>query len=256
MDKTNNLDVFMTDLADSIREATGETGSINAQSFSTRITGLGTGKQDKLVSGENIKTINGESILGSGDITISGGGSSGGSGAYSEVNHGTSDTTFTLTPNTFHIWDEVANLTLTLGSETSGVANEFLFQFTSGATATTLTLPDDIKWANDFAPTIAENMIYQVSILKGLASVLEFSNAPNVVLITFYYSGSPYSAEEGMTWEQWCNSTYNSTTLKISNGVLTVNGVYPVYNSSGMSVYGTDVIIENEYYDMGQSGGG
>lgn len=215
------------------------------------------GKQDKLVSGTNIKTINGTSILGSGNIVISGGGgSSSGSGAYAEVNHGTSDTTFALTPNTFHVWEEVSALTLTLGSETAGVANEFLFQFTSGATATTLTLPDDIKWANDSAPTIAENMIYQVSILKGMASVLEFNNAPNVVLITFYYSGSPYSAEEGMTWEQWCNSTYNSTTLKISGGVLTVNGAYPVYNSSGMSVYGTDVIIENEYYDMGQSGGG
>ena len=106
-----------------------------------------------------------------------GGSSSGGSGAYSEANHGTSDTTFTITPNTFHIWDEVASLTLDLGSETSGVANEYLFQFTSGATATSLTLPDDIKWANDSAPTIAENMIYQVSILKRLASVLEFSNA-------------------------------------------------------------------------------
>lgn len=32
------------------------------------------GKQDNLVSGENIKTINGESILGSGDIIIEGGG--------------------------------------------------------------------------------------------------------------------------------------------------------------------------------------
>jgi hypothetical protein len=42
--------------------------------------------------------------------------------------------------------------------------------------------------------------------------------------------------------------------LKISGGVLTVNGVIPVCNSSGMSVYGTDVIIENEYYDMRQSG--
>lgn len=38
------------------------------------------GKQDKLVSGENIKTINGTSILGSGNIVIEGGGS-GGSGA-------------------------------------------------------------------------------------------------------------------------------------------------------------------------------
>lgn len=138
---------------------------------------LANGKQDKLVSGTNIKTINGTSILGSGNITISGGSSSGGSGAYAQVNHGTSDTTFTLTPNTFHVWDEVASLTLTLGSETSGVANEFLFQFTSGSTPTSLTLPDDIKWANDSAPTIAENMIYQISVLKGLATALEFSNA-------------------------------------------------------------------------------
>lgn len=141
------------------------------------------GKQDKLVSGTNIKTINGTSILGSGNITISGGGgsSSGGSGAYSEVNHGTSDTTFTLTPNTFHVWDEVESLDLTLGDETAGVANEFLFQFTSGATPTTLTLPDTIKWANDTAPTIAENKIYQVSVLKGLGSVLEFSNTVSLI---------------------------------------------------------------------------
>lgn len=109
------------------------------------------------------------------------GGGSSGSGAYSEVNHGTSDTTFTLTPNTFHVWDEVASLTLDFGSEISGVANEYLFQFTSGATATSLTLPDDIKWANDAAPTIAENMIYQVSILKGLASVLEFKSASALI---------------------------------------------------------------------------
>lgn len=125
-------------------------------------------KQDKLISGTNIKTINGESVLGSGDITIS--------SAYPEVNHGTGDTTFTLTPNTFHVWDKVTSLTLNLGSETSGVANEYLFQFTSGSTATSLTLPNSIKWVNGSAPTIAKNMIYQVSILKGLASVLEFSN--------------------------------------------------------------------------------
>lgn len=154
------------------------------------------GKQDKLVSGTNIKTINGTSILGSGNIVISGGGggSSSGSGAYAEVNHGTSDTTFTLTPNTFHVWDEVASLTLTLGSETSGVANEFLFQFTSGATATSLTLPNDIKWANDAPPTIAENKIYQVSVLKGMASVLEFDNAVKLIenKVTVSISGTKY----------------------------------------------------------------
>lgn len=127
------------------------------------------GKQDKLISGTNIKTINGESVIGSGDITIS--------SAYPEVNHGTGDTTFTLTPNTFHVWDKVTSLTLNFGNETSGVANEYLFQFTSGSTATSLTLPDSIKWANDNVPTIGANMIYQISILRGLASVLEFNNA-------------------------------------------------------------------------------
>lgn len=111
--------------------------------------------------------------------TISGGGSSGGSGAYSEVNHGTSDTTFTLTSNTFHIWEEVSALTLTLGSETSGVANEYLFQFTSGATATTLSLPSDLKWTEELV--IEPNRIYQVSILKGLASVLSWENAAELV---------------------------------------------------------------------------
>jgi hypothetical protein len=156
------------------------------------------GKQDKLVSGTNIKTINGQSLLGSGNITIEGGsgggGSSSGSSAYSEVNHGASDTTFTLTPNTFHVWDEVSALTLALGSEISGVANEYLFQFTSGSAATSLTLSEDIKWANDNPPTIVENMIYQVSILKGLASVLEFANAPSLInnKATVSISGTKY----------------------------------------------------------------
>lgn len=146
---------------------------------------------DVIATKNTLKTINGESILGSGNIAIEGGGSSGGgSGAYAEVNHGTSDTTFTLTPNTFHVWDEVASLTLTFGDETAGVANEFLFQFTSGSTPTTLTLPDSLKWANDTPPTIAENMIYQVSILKGLASVLEFSNAPSKITNTIKQNGT------------------------------------------------------------------
>ena len=129
-------------------------------------------KQDILTSGTNIKTINGNSILGEGNIIIESGSSN--NSAYPEINHGTSDTTFTLTPNTFHVWDEVTSLDLSFGEETEGIANEFLFQFTSGATATTLILPDTIKWANEEVPTIETNMIYQISILKGLASVLGF----------------------------------------------------------------------------------
>ena len=168
------------------------------------------------------------------------------SGAYAEVNHGTADTTFTLTPNTLHIWDEGGSLTLTLGSDTAGVANEFLFQFTSGKPATTLSLPSDLKWANDSAPTIDENMIYQVSILKGLASVLVFSN---ISLIFFYttdpYHG-PYQAEQGMTWEDWVNSKYNVDNAKINNnsnkifiGSFFFSGVIP-----------SDIIISDNTYKL------
>lgn len=200
-------------------------------------------KQDQLVSGTNIKTINGQSLLGSGNITIEGGGggSSSGSGAYAEVNHGTSDTTLTLTPNTFHVWDEVSSLILTLGNETAGVANEFLFQFTSGATATSLTLPDDIKWTEELV--IEANRLYQISILKGLASVLSWDNAPQIVLIQFSVNGATYSAEEGMTWETWVNSSYTNGTSRISGNIVYWQSLYAI---SG--VLPKDTIIANSTY--------
>lgn len=121
-------------------------------------------------------------------------GTGGGSGAYAEVNHGTSDTTFTLTPNTFHVWDEVASLDLSFANEQAGVANEYIFQFTSGATATSLTLPDSIKYVNDSSPVIAENKIYQISILKGLGAILEFDNSVSLIenKITVSSSGHQY----------------------------------------------------------------
>lgn len=148
--------------------------------------------------------------MGSGNITISSGSGSSSSdnGAYAEVNHGTSDTTLTLTPNTFHVWNEVSALTLDLGSETSGVANEYLFQFTSGITPTVLILPDSIVWANDEAPIIESNYIYQISILKRFATLMKFKKPVN--LITFTIKDATYQAEEGMTWGQWVNSEYNT----------------------------------------------
>lgn len=205
-------------------------------------------EDDILLSRSSVKTVNGQSIVGSGDIEI-GGGSSSGSGAYSEVNHGTSDTTFTLTPNTFHVWDEVASLTLDLGSETSGVANEYLFQFTSGATATTLSLPSDLKWANDSAPTIEPNMIYQVSILKGLASVLEFSN-PQLILISFTIDSIQYQAEEGMSWSIWCNSQYNTDFVIDGDCIWKGNTIRYYIGVNGMPETPSSIIIDGTSYEL------
>lgn len=99
----------------------------------------------------------------------------GGRSAYPMVNHGTNDTTFELTPNTFHVWGEVAELNLTFGgSSEPTVAEEYLFQFISGNTPTTLVLPSVPYCANGEYPIIVDNAIYQVSILSGCVSVLMF----------------------------------------------------------------------------------
>lgn len=82
--------------------------------------------------------------------------------------HGTTDTTFALTPNTMHVWDEVETLTLTLSPNTDeNKLAEYCFQFTSPLKPTKLKLPDNIKWQ---APLlVVSNCIYQVSITNNLA---------------------------------------------------------------------------------------
>ena len=91
------------------------------------------------------------------------------------VSHGTSDTTFTLTPNVFHKWGEVSNLSLTLATPSdSTIYNEYMFEFYSGDTATTLTLPDSIKWVSN--PSIEINKIYQCSIVNGIGVITSVEN--------------------------------------------------------------------------------
>ena len=86
------------------------------------------------------------------------------------INHGTSDTTLTLPPNQFHIWGEVAELHLTLGTPEEGVYNEYMFEFVSGATKTTLSLPSTIEWQDDLE--VEENMRYQVSIVNNIGLIV------------------------------------------------------------------------------------
>lgn len=82
------------------------------------------------------------------------------------VNHGTSSTTFTLTPNILHVWGEVSSLTLSLSAASDEtVANYYMIEFVSGATPTSLAMPDSIAWASDL--TIEANRTYQISILNG-----------------------------------------------------------------------------------------
>lgn len=84
------------------------------------------------------------------------------------VNHGTADTTFVLTPNAMHVWGEVAQLELKLGSPMPNVVNEYAFEFQSPATPTNLSLPATLKWYNNYTPTIRAGKRYQASIVNNV----------------------------------------------------------------------------------------
>ena len=103
-------------------------------------TGGGSGGTTNYNDLQNKPSINGVTLEGnktSADLNIQ--------SQTTQTDHGTADTTFTLPPNQYHTWGEVAALTLTLAAETTGVVNEYHFAFDSGATATTLSLPEGIQ---------------------------------------------------------------------------------------------------------------
>lgn len=80
-------------------------------------------------------------------------------------------TVYTISPNIFYVWDEVASLDLSFAEEIPYFANEYTFQFTSGTTPTSLTLPDTIQWVNG-APNIEANKTYQVSIVNNIGLIV------------------------------------------------------------------------------------
>ena len=87
----------------------------------------------------------------------------------------TSTSTIEINPNTFYKFGEVSSLNITLAAITdTSVLNEFMFEFVSGATATTLTLPDTIKWLE--TPTIEANKTYQCSIVNNIGILVGVAN--------------------------------------------------------------------------------
>lgn len=84
------------------------------------------------------------------------------------------DTAFTLTPNYKYLFGEKESLSLTLGTITDPtIVNHYMFEFISGSTATTLSLPASIKWTTE--PSIKPNKIYQISIENNLGVIQEWT---------------------------------------------------------------------------------
>ena len=103
---------------------------------------------------------------GSGAVTVTIPEGSGGSGGTVRIEKLSTDTAVELEPNKLYIFPEMAELTITLAEPTdTAVASEYHFVFQSGATATTLSLPDTIKLPSGF--TVDASKIYEISILEG-----------------------------------------------------------------------------------------
>lgn len=88
------------------------------------------------------------------------------------INHGTNDTSgFILDPNKFHKWGEVSSLEISsIEAPPDDVYTEYMFEFVSGATATTLSLPAIIKFENEVV--IEPNKTYQVSIVNYIGVII------------------------------------------------------------------------------------
>lgn len=95
------------------------------------------------------------------------------------VNHGTADTTFTLTPNTLHIWGEVASLNLTLKPEANGYVSGYWFRFTCGSTPTVLSLPSSVEWYYEEVEFEA-NHTYEVTIVEGKACYTDYASTTQI----------------------------------------------------------------------------
>lgn len=103
---------------------------------------------------------------GSGAVTVTIPEGSGGSGGTVRIEKLSTDTSVELEPNKLYVFPEMADMSIMLAepSDTS-IVSEYHFVFQSGATSTTLSLPDTIKIPSGF--TVDANKIYEISIMEG-----------------------------------------------------------------------------------------
>lgn len=84
-------------------------------------------------------------------------------------------TTKTISPNIYYKWGEVAELNITLDNAANdNIVNEYMIEFISGATATKLVLPADLKYEEPL--TIEANKIYQINIVNKIVVDINVSN--------------------------------------------------------------------------------
>lgn len=90
------------------------------------------------------------------------------SGIPRQAHHGTGDTTFSLRPNIMEVWGVVPELNLSLVPAIDAeFVTEYLFEFTCPSDkGTSLNLPAELKWYNEYVVVPEAGKTYQASIVN------------------------------------------------------------------------------------------
>lgn len=117
-----------------------------------------------LTQHQSIKTVNNTSLVGNGNISTE----------TPVVEVSGAAVTQTLSHNTFYKFTgAVTSLTLTLGSEVSGIANIYAFRFTAGQDNPTITLPQGVVCNQDLSLKTGDVCEFSIMDNQALFSVWE-----------------------------------------------------------------------------------
>ena len=111
---------------------------------------------------------------------------------------------------------------------------------------------------------LTSNTTYNIKVYvtdsNGITSnIYSTSETTKLGLISFSISGTSYNAEEGMTWEEWVVSDYNTDkdVIGCAQGVLYhlsggsfsgPGGGYPIYSSDVYTICTSEISTEENYY--------
>ncbi len=92
------------------------------------------------------------------------------SGIPRQALHGTGETTFSLRPNIMEVWGVVPELNLSLAQAIDAeFVTEYLFEFTCPSDkGTSLNLPSELKWYNEYVVVPEAGKTYQASIVNHI----------------------------------------------------------------------------------------
>ena len=111
---------------------------------------------------------------------------------------------------------------------------------------------DTVSWTNQAYRTLTFETAPTGALLTWLQQ--NGTKQGGATLISFTIDGTSYQAEEGMTWSQWVDSSYNTGSFtNIDNFIFNPSSYGVSYN--GISVTSSEIIVANRTYSLSSGGG-